>query len=148
MKTYSAKPLELERKWWVIDAEGQTLGRLATVIANLLRGKLKPEYTPHVDSGDFVIVLNADKVKVSGRKFTDKLYRRHSHFPGGLTTLTFRELQAKRPGITLEIAVKGMLPHNTLGRQQLTKLNIYAGTEHPHAAQMPQPYVLKSEVAQ
>ena len=145
MKTYSAKPLELERTWWVIDAEGETLGRMATVIANLLRGKLKPEFTPHVDTGDFVIVINADKVKVTGSKNTQKLYRRHSHYPGGLKTVTFRDMQARRPGTVIEIAVKGMVPHNTLGRQQLNKLHVYAGAEHPHAAQKPVAYVLKSE---
>jgi large subunit ribosomal protein L13 len=148
MKTYSAKPLELERTWWIIDAEGQTLGRLATVVANLLRGKLKPQFTPHIDTGDFVIVINADKIKVTGNKVNAKLYRRHSHYPGGLRTLTFRELQQRRPGTVVEIAVKGMVPHNTLGRQQLNKLNIYAGPEHPHAAQKPIPYELKTEGAQ
>lgn len=149
MKTYSAKPLELERTWWVIDAEGQTLGRMATEIANLLRGKQKPQYTPHIDCGDFVIVINADKVQVSGNKTTQKLYRRHSGYPGGLRTVNFRDMRDNRPHKVVEIAVKGMLPHNSLGRQQFTKLKVYAGAEHPHAAQQPIPYQLsKQEVAE
>jgi large subunit ribosomal protein L13 len=147
MKTYSAKPLELERTWWLIDAEGQTLGRLASLIANLLRGKHKPQFTPNVDTGDFVIVINADKVKVTGNKYTAKLYRRHSHYPGGLRTVSFRDMQENRPEKVIEIAVKGMLPHNTLGRQQFNKLNVYAGGEHPHAAQKPVPYQLETEGA-
>ncbi|HEY9686774.1 MAG TPA: 50S ribosomal protein L13 [Coleofasciculaceae cyanobacterium] len=147
-KTYSAKPLELERTWWLIDAEGQTLGRLASLIANLLRGKHKPQFTPHIDSGDFVIVINADKIKVTGRKYTDKLYRRHTSYPGGLRTVAFRDMLAHRPTKIIEIAVKGMLPHNTLGRQQFTKLKAYAGTEHPHAAQQPVTYKFSKEDAE
>jgi large subunit ribosomal protein L13 len=147
-KTYSAKPLELERTWWLIDAEGQTLGRLATLVANLLRGKHKPQFTPHIDSGDFVIVINADKIKVSGKKYTEKLYRRHTSYPGGLRTVTFRDMLANRPAKPIEIAVKGMLPHNTLGRQQFTKLNVYAGAEHPHAAQKPVTYKFSKEDAE
>lgn len=147
MKTYSAKPLELERTWWIIDAEGQTLGRLSTVVANLLRGKHKPQFTPHIDTGDFVIVINADKIKVSGNKMNAKLYRRHTSYPGGLRTVTFRDMQQRRPGTVIEIAVKGMIPHNSLGRQQLGKLHVYAGAEHPHAAQKPVPYALKTEGA-
>lgn len=147
MKTYSAKPLELERTWWLIDAEGQTLGRLASLIANLLRGKHKPQYTPHIDTGDFVIVINADKIKVSGNKYNAKLYRRHSHYPGGLRTVTFKGMINHRPEKPLEIAVKGMLTHNTLGRQQFNKLNVYAGPLHPHAAQKPVSYELAKEDA-
>jgi len=137
MKTYSAKPLEVERKWYLIDADGEILGRLATKIANILRGKNKPEYTAHVDTGDFVIVINAEKIKVTGKKETDKKYYRHSGFPGGLKTTSFRELMEKNPTTALEKAVKGMLPHNTLGDAQFQKLNVYAGSEHPHAAQQP-----------
>lgn len=142
-KTYSAKPLEVERKWYLIDAEGEILGRLATKIATILRGKNKPEYTPHVDTGDFVIVINADKVVVTGKKETDKKYYRHSGYPGGLKVATFRELMEKNPTLALEKAVKGMLPHNTLGDEQFQKLKLYAGSEHPHAAQ--QPIELKKE---
>lgn len=118
MKTYSAKPLEVERKWYVIDAEGKTLGRLATVCANLLRGKTKPNYTPNVDTGDFVIVINADKIQVSGKKETDKIYYHHTGFPGGLKSISFKDLMEKDPTKAIEKAVKGMLPHNTLGAEQ------------------------------
>ena len=145
MKTYSAKPLELERVWWVIDAEGMTLGRLSAEIAKLLRGKHKPQFTPHIDTGDFVIVINADKVKVTGKKMTDKLYHRHSHYPGGMRVVTFRDMLEHRPAKPIEIAVKGMLPHTSLGRQQFTKLFVYSGAEHPHAAQKPVPYKLVKE---
>ncbi len=137
MKTYSAKPLEVERKWYLIDAEGETLGRLAVRIANILRGKHKPEYTPHVDTGDFVVVINAEKVVVTGKKETDKIYLHHTGYPGGLKSASFKELMEKDGRLALEKAVKGMLPHNTLGAQQLTKLKIYTGSEHPHAAQKP-----------
>lgn len=137
MKTYSAKPLEVERKWYVIDAEGQTLGRLAALCANLLRGKHKPQYTPHVDTGDFVIVINAEKIKVTGKKETDKIYYHHTGFPGGLKSISFRALMEKNPTLAIEKAVKGMLPHNTLGSEQFNKLKVYAGSEHPHAAQKP-----------
>ena len=145
MKTYSAKPLEVERTWWLIDAEGQTLGRLATKIANILRGKNKPQFTPNIDTGDFVVVINAEKVQVSGKKYTAKLYRRHSGYPGGMRVTTFRDMQNTQPEKVIEIAVKGMLPHNTLGRAQFTKLNVYAGTEHPHAAQQPVELKLEKE---
>ena len=143
MKTYSAKPLEVERKWYVIDAEGKTLGRLATVAANLLRGKTKPNYTPNVDTGDFVIVINADKIQVSGKKETDKIYYHHTMYPGGLKAISFKDLMEKDPTKAIEKAVKGMLPHNTLGAQQFTKLKVYAGAEHPHAAQKPEVYEME-----
>lgn len=140
MKTYSAKPLEVERKWWIIDAEGKTLGRLASLVANLLRGKHKPQYTPHIDTGDFVVVINADKIKVSGKKQSDKLYRHHTGYPGGLKTLTFEQMMEKHPTRAIEKAVWGMIPHNRLGRQLITKLKVYAGSEHPHEAQKPETY--------
>ncbi len=140
MKTYSAKPLEVERKWYIIDAEGQTLGRLAVLAANLLRGKHKPQFTPNVDTGDFVIVINAEKISVSGKKETDKKYYHHTGFPGGLKVASFRELMEKDPRLAIEKAVKGMLPHNTLGQDQFNKLKVYAGAEHPHAAQKPVVY--------
>lgn len=140
MKTYSAKPLEVERKWYLIDAEGKTLGRLAVTVADILRGKNKPQYTPNVDTGDFVIVINADKIVVTGRKETDKKYYHHTGYPGGLKVASFKELMAKDATLALEKAVKGMLPHNTLGHEQLLKLKIYAGSEHPHAAQKPVVY--------
>jgi len=137
MKTYSAKPYEVERKWYLIDAEGKTLGRLASKIANILRGKNKPEFTPNVDTGDFVIVINADKIVVSGNKETDKMYYSHSGYPGGFKVASFKEVMEKFPTRALEKAVKGMLPHNTLGAEQFTKMKIYEGVEHPHAAQKP-----------
>lgn len=140
MKTYSAKPLEVERKWYVIDAEGKTLGRLAVLAADLLRGKKKPQYTPNVDTGDFVIIINAAKITVSGKKETDKKYYHHTGFPGGLKCTSFRELMEKDPTKALEKAIKGMLPHNTLGQEQFNKLKVYAGSEHPHAAQKPVEY--------
>ena len=140
MKTYSAKPLEVERKWYLIDAEGQTLGRLAVLTANILRGKNKPQYTPNVDTGDFVIIINAEKIVVTGKKETDKKYYHHTGYPGGLKVASFRELMEKNPVLALEKAVKGMLPHNTLGQEQFNKLKIYAGSEHPHAAQKPVVY--------
>jgi large subunit ribosomal protein L13 len=137
MKTYSAKPLEVERKWYLLDAEGQTLGRLAVLAANLLRGKHKPQFTPNVDTGDFVIIINADKIQVSGKKETDKIYYHHTGYPGGLKSASFKELMQKDARLALEKAIKGMLPHNTLGHDQFNKLKIYAGAEHPHAAQKP-----------
>ena len=140
MKTYSAKPLEVERKWYVIDAEGKTLGRLAVLAANLLRGKHKPEYTPNVDTGDFVIIINAAKITVSGKKETDKMYYHHTGYPGGLKSASFKELMQKDATLALEKSIKGMLPHNTLGHDQFNKLKIYAGSEHPHAAQKPVVY--------
>lgn len=137
MKTYSAKPNEVERKWYVIDADGQILGRLATKVASILRGKNKPEYTPNIDTGDFVIIINAEKIAVTGKKLTDKKYYNHSGFPGGLKITTLQEMMEKNPILALEKAIKGMLPHNTLGDAQFQKLNVYAGSEHPHAAQKP-----------
>lgn len=137
MKTYSAKPLEVERKWYVIDAEGKTLGRLAALTANMLRGKHKPQYTPHVDTGDFIVVINAEKVVVTGKKETDKMYYSHTGYPGGLKVTSFKDLVAKNPCAAIEKAVKGMLPHNTLGQEQFNKLKVYAGPNHPHQAQNP-----------
>lgn len=137
MKTYSAKPLEVERKWYVIDAEGKTLGRLAALAANVLRGKHKPQYTPHVDTGDFIVVINAEKVVVTGKKETDKMYYSHTGYPGGLKVTSFKDLVAKNPCAAIEKAVKGMLPHNTLGQEQFNKLKVYAGPNHPHQAQNP-----------
>ena len=145
MKTFSAKPLEVERKWYVVDADGQTLGRLAVAVANILRGKNKPQYTPHVDTGDFVVVINAAKIKVSGKKETDKLYRSHSGYPGGFKEISFKALMEKDPTRAIEKAVKGMLPHNTLGDQQFTKLKVYAGDKHPHEAQKPEKYEIKGD---
>ena len=139
MKTYSAKPGEVTRDWYLVDADGQTLGRLATLIADTLRGKRKPVFTPHVDTGDFVVVVNAEKIAVTGTKLDDKLYYRHSGYPGGLKSRTLREQLERRPTEVLRTAVRGMLPKNRLARQQLTKLKIYAGPEHPHASQNPQP---------
>ena len=136
-KTYTAKPGEIERRWHVVDAEGQTLGRLATRIADVLRGKDKPVYTPHVDTGDFVIVVNAEKIAVTGSKLDSKMYYRHSGYPGGLKHRTLRDQLERRPTEVLRKAVKGMLPRNRLGRAQLRKLKIYAGPEHPHEAQAP-----------
>ena len=143
MKSYMARPLEVERKWYVVDAEGQTLGRLATEIATILRGKNKPQYTPHVDTGDFVVVVNAEKVVVTGRKAEQKVYRRHSGYPGGLKETSYERMMERRPTEILRRAVKGMMPKNRLARQQLRKLKIYAGPEHPHAAQSPQPYEVR-----
>jgi len=139
MKTYVAKPTDRERNWLVVDATGQTLGRLATQIADALRGKRKPTYTPHIDTGDFVIVVNAEKIAVTGKKLTDKRYYRHSGYPGGLRSRTLSEMLDRRPEEVIRIAVKGMLPKNRLARKQLTKLKVYAGPDHPHAAQQPQP---------
>ena len=145
MKTFSAKPLEVERKWYVIDANGATLGRLAVEAANILRGKNKPQYTPNVDTGDFVIVINADKIQVSGKKETDKMYRSHSGFPGGFKEISFKAMMEHVPTRAVEKAVKGMLPHNTLGDEQFQKLKVYAGSQHPHAAQKPEVYELKGD---
>lgn len=147
MKTYSAKPGEIERKWWVVDAEGKNLGRLATQIAVVLRGKHKPQFTPHVDTGDFVIVVNASKVALTGQKSEKKMAYRHSGYPGGLKAVTYGRLLATRPERAIEKAVAGMLPKNSLGRAQLKKLKVYAGPEHPHAAQKPQPFEI-NQVAQ
>ena len=142
MKTYVATPADRQRDWYVVDAEGQTLGRLATRIADALRGKRKPEYTPHVDTGDFVVVVNAEKIAVTGSKLDSKLYYRHSGYPGGLRQRTLREQLERRPTEVLRVAVKGMLPKNKLAAAQLRKLKIYAGPEHPHAAQLPTPLEL------
>jgi large subunit ribosomal protein L13 len=139
MKTWNAKPHELEQRWYVVDADGKTLGRLATAIADTLRGKRRPQYTPHVDSGDFVVVVNAEKIGVTGKKLDEKLYYRHSGYPGGLKSRPLRDELQRRPTEVLRHAVKGMLPRNRLGRAQIRKLKIYAGPEHPHSAQAPQP---------
>ena len=143
MKTYNAKPGEVAREWYVVDADGQTLGRLATTIADTLRGKRKPQYTPHVDTGDFVIVVNAEKIQVTGNKLDQKMYHRHSGYPGGLSSRTLREQLERRPTEVVRTAVRGMLPKNRLARQQLTKLKVYAGPEHPHASQNPRPLNLE-----
>ena len=137
MKTFSAKPETVKRDWFVIDAEDKVLGRLATEIARRLRGKHKAEYTPHVDTGDYIVVINADKVAVTGNKFKDKMYHRHTGYPGGLKSVNFEKLQATKPEMIIEKAVKGMLPKNPLGRDMFRKLKVYAGTEHNHAAQQP-----------
>ena len=137
MSTYYAKPGDVQREWLLVDATGLTLGRLASAVAQILRGKNKPTYTPHVDTGDFVIVVNADKIKVTGAKATDKVYFRHTGYPGGLKSETFEEAMAKHPERVVERAVKGMLPHNKLGAKMIKKLKVYAGPEHPHAAQQP-----------
>jgi large subunit ribosomal protein L13 len=142
MKTYSAKPKEIEQRWYVVDAEGQTLGRLATRIADTLRGKRKPQFTPHVDTGDFVVVVNAEKVAVTGKKLEQKLYYRHSGYPGGLRSRTLAEQLERRPTEVIRKAVKGMLPRNRLARRQITKLKVYSGPTHPHEAQNPQPLPL------
>ncbi|WP_062267944.1 50S ribosomal protein L13 [Endozoicomonas arenosclerae] len=138
MKTFSAKPETVKRDWFVVDAEGKTLGRLATEIATRLRGKHKPEYTPHVDTGDYIVVVNAEKVHVTGRKASNKMYYRHTGFPGGLRSASFEKLIAHKPEMVIEKAVKGMLPKGPLGRDMYRKLKVYAGTEHPHTAQQPQ----------
>ena len=139
MKTFVATPATRERDWLVVDATDQTLGRLATQIADALRGKRKPEYTPHCDTGDFVIVVNAEKISVTGNKRQEKRYYRHSGYPGGLRSRTLEEMLARRPEEVIRKAVKGMLPRNRLGRAQLTKLKVYAGPDHPHQAQKPEP---------
>jgi len=139
MKTYVTKPAEVERSWYVVDAEGQTLGRLASKVAAVLRGKHKPIYSPSVDAGDFVIVINADKIQVTGRRMDQKRYYRHSGYPGGLREMTLKEQLERHPTRPVEIAVKGMLPKNSLGRQMIKKLKVYAGPDHPHAAQQPVP---------
>ncbi len=140
MKSYMARPQEVERKWHVIDAEDKTLGRLASEIARILRGKNKPQYTPHIDTGDFVVVVNADRVKVSGRKADQKLYRHHTGYPGGLREVSYERMMDRKPTEILRKAVWGMIPKTRLGRRQFKKLKIYAGPEHPHEAQRPEPY--------
>src|SRR5690606_37557530 len=142
MKTISAKPESVERDWYVVDATDKTLGRLATEVARRLRGKHKPIYTPHVDTGDYIVVINAEKVKVTGRKATDKVYYHHTGFPGGIKGITFEKLIIKKPQQVIELAVKGMLPRNSLGRTMMRKLKIYAGPEHPHVAQQPKELAL------
>lgn len=144
MNTYYAKPSDVQREWLLVDATDKTLGRLCSQIAQILRGKHKPTYTPHVDTGDFVVVINADKVKVTGNKNSDKVYYHHTGHPGGLKSETFEEAMAKHPERVIEQAVKGMLPKNSLGRQMGKKLKVYAGPEHPHQAQKPRPIELEA----
>ena len=139
MKTVSTRPQDVDRTWFVLDAEDKTLGRLATEIAHRLRGKHKPEYTPHVDTGDYIVVVNAEKIRVTGNKFNDKMYYRHSGYPGGIKEMNFKDMQDRHPERIVEKAVKGMLPKNPLGRAMFKKLKVYSGAEHPHAAQQPQP---------
>ncbi|MEM1054778.1 MAG: 50S ribosomal protein L13 [Bacteroidota bacterium] len=141
-KTFSARPADVQHAWHLVDADNQVAGRLATQVATLLRGKHKPEYTPHVDTGDFVVIVNADKVRFTGNKETEKTYFRHSGYPGGVTTQTVREVREKYPERILERAIQGMLPKNRLGRAMAKKLKVYAGPEHPHDAQNPQPFDL------
>ena len=143
MKTFMANPAKIDRKWYVVDAEGQTLGRLASEIAKVLRGKNKPEFTPHVDTGDYVIVINADKIKVTGKKMDQKIYYNHSEYVGGMRETTLKEMMAKKPEKVIELAVKGMLPKGPLGRAMIKKLHVYAGPEHVHAAQKPEVLELK-----
>jgi len=138
MNTYMANPAKIERKWYVVDAEGATLGRISSEIAKVLRGKNKPEFTPHIDTGDYVIVVNAEKVKTTGKKLDQKIYYHHSEYVGGMKETTLREMLAKKPEKVIELAVKGMLPKGPLGRQMITKLHVYAGPEHTHAAQKPE----------
>ena len=138
MQTYMANPDKIERKWYVVDAEGCTLGRLASGVASVLRGKNKPQFTPHVDTGDYVIIVNADKVKVTGKKMDQKIYYHHSDYVGGMKETTLKEMMAKKPEKVLELAVKGMLPKGPLGRSMIKKLHVYAGPEHNHAAQKPE----------
>ncbi len=141
-KTYMAKPGEIPREWYVVDAAGKTLGRLATEVARVLRGKHKPQYTPHLDSGDFVIVVNAEKIQVTGRKLDQKMYYRASNYPSGLKAVSLRDQLESAPEKVIQRAVKGMLPHNPLGRKMFKKLKVYAGSEHPHQAQQPKPLEL------
>ncbi len=136
--TFMANPQNVERKWFVVDAEGKTLGRVASKVAAVLRGKHKPTFTPHTDAGDFVIIINADKVAVTGNKMNDKIYRRHSGYPGGMKETKLKDMLVRRPERPLELAIKGMLPHNRLGADMYRKLKVYAGSEHPHAAQKPE----------
>ncbi|MDW7673417.1 MAG: 50S ribosomal protein L13 [Bacillota bacterium] len=144
MKTYMAKPSEVESKWYIIDATNKTLGRLATEVANLLRGKHKPTFTPHIDTGDHVVIINAEKVRLTGKKLDQKQLIRHSGYPGGLKTMDYRTLLATKPERAVMVAVKGMIPHTRLGRAQLTKLRVYRGTEHPHQAQQPEVWEIKA----
>ena len=139
MKTFTAKPNDVNHDWYVIDATGKTLGRMATEIARRLRGKHKPVYTPHVDTGDYIIVVNADKVQVTGKKAADKMYHHHTGYIGNLKSMSFEKMQARAPGRVIELAVKGMLPKNSLGRAMFRKLKVYSGSDHKHAAQQPKP---------
>ncbi|MGJ9384520.1 50S ribosomal protein L13 [Salipaludibacillus neizhouensis] len=141
--TYMAKPSEVERKWHVVDAEDKTLGRLSTEVASLLRGKHKPMFTPHIDTGDHVIIINAEKIHLTGNKLQDKMYYRHSQYPGSLKSMSAGEMRDRKPVKLLELSIKGMLPKGSLGRQMYKKLNVYTGTEHPHAAQKPEVFELK-----
>lgn len=143
MKTYMATPSTIERKWYVVDAEGQTLGRLASEVATVLRGKHKPTYTPHLDTGDFVIVINAEKIKLTGRKESQKMYYRFTGYVGNLKKITYKTMMEKHPDRIIQLAVKGMIPHNVLGRQVMDKLHVYAGSEHPHQAQKPEVLEIK-----
>ena len=147
MKTHVTKPNEITREWWLVDADGVVLGRLASEVAKRLRGKHKPSYSPHLDTGDHVIVVNAGKVVLTGGKLTDKQYHRHSGYPGGLTSVPYSKLMAERPDIAVEKAVKGMLPSNRLGRAMLKKLKVYSGPEHPHSAQSPKALDIKDVAA-
>ena len=140
MSTYMAKAETIERKWYVIDAAGKPMGRTAVAAANILRGKHRPEFTPHVDCGEFVIIINADKAVLTGRKLEQKYYRRHSGYIGGLKEVQYKTLMATKPELAMELAVKGMLPHNTIGAKSATRLKVYAGAEHKHAAQKPEAY--------
>ena len=142
MKTFTAKPSNIKRSWYVVDANGKTLGRLASAIANRLRGKHKPEYTPHMDTGDYIVVINAKKIRVTGRKATDKLYYRYSGYPGGIKSISFEKLLVSKPERIIETAVKGMLPKGPLGREMFRKLKVYPGAEHHHSAQQPMPLEL------
>lgn len=145
MKTYSAKPSEVNKKWFIVDAEGQTLGRLATQIAYVLRGKHKAIFTPHIDTGDNIIVINAEKVRLAGNKETTKMYYRHTGYFGGLKSFTASDIRAKHPERLIELAVKGMLPHNVLGRELFRNLKVYKGAEHPHVAQKPEPMPARTQ---
>ncbi|MBE2183024.1 MAG: 50S ribosomal protein L13 [Anaerolineae bacterium] len=144
-KTYTPSPTEINRKWWIVDAEGQTLGRLASQVALILRGKHKPSYTPNLDTGDFVVIVNAEKILVTGSRMDSKIYYRHSKYQGGLTEITLRRQLERFPTRPIEAAIKGMLPKNALGRQVFSKLKVYAGPAHPHEAQKPQPLEFKGE---
>lgn len=142
MKTYNVRASEIQKDWWIVDATEQTLGRLATEIARVLRGKHKPTFTPHLDMGDFVVIVNAEKIVVTGNKERQKIYRKHSGFPGGMHETKLSDMRAKHPDRIIQEAVKGMLPHTSLGRAQMKKLKIYAGSEHPHEAQQPKELIL------
>lgn len=143
MRTYMAKAQDISRQWYVVDAAGQTLGRLASEVASILRGKHKPTFTPHVDAGDFVIVINADKIQLTGNKLDQKMAYRHSGYPGGFRATSYRTLMEKKPEFVVEKAIKGMLPHNRLGRAMGKKLKVYCGPEHPHQAQKPETWILR-----